>query len=97
VTTPEDLSRMVGKQQANHEQFLQRDKQLRVEGHEMDPFAKVSTHPANRPGKLMHVCADVSGPMLCGAKSGSWVLRSMASQTAALKPNCPDCLKEMGL
>ena len=97
MTTSEDLARMAGKQQASHEKFLQHDAQLRVEGHAMDPFAKVSTHPANRRGKLMHVCADVGGPMLCGAKSGSWVLRSMASQTAALKPTCPDCLKEMGL
>lgn len=97
MTTSEDLARMAGKQQANHEKFVQRDAQLRVEGHSIDPLAKVSTHPANRHRGLMHVCADVGGPLLCGAKSGSWVLRSMASQTAVLKPTCPDCLREMGL
>lgn len=100
MTTSEDLARMHNQHVTNQQKFIDVERRARAGGFQATYDTRISAHPANkmRDDRPVHVCSDVGGPMLCGATSGQWVLRSMASTaTPRLKPTCPDCLKEMGL
>ena len=99
MTTSEDLSRMADSHVANQQKLIEQERRARAGGFQATYDTRIAHHPVNRMSSALpiHICADVGGPMLCGAKTGQWVLRSMASQTSVLKPTCPDCLREMGL